>query len=235
MKTLGLLGGMSWHSTVIYYRTINEMVNRRLGDWHSSKLLLYSVDLEECRLLMMSNDWHGLEKILSPVAVKLQDAGADCIVMCTNTPHMIADAIREKIKIPLLHIAEETAKEIGKQKITTAALLGTKITMEESFFRSRLEQFGIKAMIPGDADRDYIHASILNELTKGIINDETRKKYLDIIGRLKAGGAGGIIFGCTEISLLFRPEDCGLPVFDTTLIHAQSAVDFALAPETVAA
>jgi aspartate racemase len=231
MKTLGLIGGLSWYSTTVYYRTINQLTNERLGSSHSAKLILFSVDFEEFRILQNKGDWNAVEKMLSDVAIQLENAGADCIVMCTNTPHLVADTIRQKIKIPLLHIAEETAKEIVSQKINKVGLLGTKFTMENSFFRDRLSQFGIESIVPDDADKDYIHASIFNELTKGLFRDETKSKFLDIINKLKSSGTKGVVFGCTEFSILINPVDCSIPIFDTTAIHSKAAVDFALSTE----
>jgi len=166
--------------------------------------------------------------MLTDIALRLQNAGADCIVMATNTPHLVADTLRQKIKIPLLHIAEETAKEIVKQKINKVGLLGTKFTMENSFFKDRLAKFGIETIVPDNSDRGFIHDSIFNELTRGIFKDETKKIYIDIIEKLKTEGANGVIFGCTEISLLIKQEDSSITVFDTTAIHSKAAVDFAL-------
>src|SRR5580765_7185487 len=228
MKTLGLIGALSWYSTTVYYRTINQLTNKRLGSSHSAKLILFSVDFEEFRVLQNKGDWNAVEKMLSDVAIQLENAGADRIVMCTNTPHLVADTIRQKIKIPLLHIAEETAKEIVSQKINKVGLLGTKFTMENSFFRDRLSQFGIESIVPDDADKDYIHASIFNELTRGFFKDDTKIKYLEIIDKLKKDGAKGIIFGCTEFSILINPADCSIPIFDTTAIHSKAAANFAL-------
>ena len=166
--------------------------------------------------------------MLTDIALKLQTAGADCIVMATNTPHLVADTVRKKITIPLLHIAEETAKEIVRQKKVKVGLLGTKFTMENSFFKDRLTNFGIETIVPDNADRDFIHASIFNELTKGIFKEESKTKYVDIIDKLKANGANGVIFGCTEIALLISQADSSITVFDTTVIHSKAAVDFAL-------
>lgn len=228
MKTLGLIGGLSWYSTTVYYRTINQLTNERLGSSHSAKLILFSVDFEEFRILQNKGDWNAVEKMLSDVAIQLENAGADCIVMCTNTPHLVADTIRQKIKIPLLHIAEETAKEIVSQKINKVGLLGTKFTMENSFFRDRLSQFGIESIVPDDADKDYIHASIFNELTRGFFKDDTKIKYLEIIDKLKNDGAKGVVFGCTEFSILINSSECSIPIFDTTEIHSKAAANFAL-------
>ena len=228
MKTLGLIGGLSWYSTIVYYRTINQLTNERLGSSHSAKLILFSIDFEEFRILQNKGDWNAVEKILSDIAIQLENAGADCIVMCTNTPHLVADTVRQKIKIPLLHIAEETAKEIVSKKINKIGLLGTKFTMENSFFKDRLLQFGIESIVPDDPDKDYIHASIFNELTRGFFKDDTKNKYLDIIDKLKERGAKGVVFGCTEFSILINPADCSIPIFDTTAIHSIAAANFAL-------
>ncbi len=228
MKTLGLIGGLSWYSTSVYYKTINQLTNQRLGSSHSSKLILFSVDFEEFRLLQNAGNWGAVEKMLSDIAIQLENAGADCIVMCTNTPHLVADTIRKKIKIPLLHIAEETAKEIVSQKINKVGLLGTRFTMENSFFKDRLSQFGIDTIVPADADKDYIHASIFNELTRGFFKDDTKNHYLEIIEKLKSDGAKGVVFGCTEFSILINSTDCSIPIFDTTAIHSKAAADFAL-------
>jgi len=228
MKTLGLIGGLSWYSTSVYYRTINQLTNERLGSSHSAKLILFSVDFEEFRLLQNVGDWSSVEKMLSGIALKLQDVGADCIVMCTNTPHLVADTIRKKIKIPLLHIAEETAKEINRQNINRVALLGTKFTMENSFFKERLLQFGIDSIVPDDPDKEFIHSTIFNELTRGIFKDETKINFLEIIEKLRLAGADGVIFGCTEFSILINSSDCNIPIFYTAFIHSKAATEFAL-------
>ena len=228
MKTLGLIGGMTWFSTAVYYKTINQLMNERLGGIHSAKLILYSLNFNDYKQLQDKDDWKQIESMFSNMAKKLENTGADCIVMCTNTPHLIADKIRQKIKIPLIHIAEETAKEIVRQKINKVALLGTKFTMENSFFKDKLSLLGIEPIIPDSNDRNFIHSSIFNEFAKGIYKEETKKKYLNIIEKLSKKGVQGIIFGCTEISLLLNPSECNIPVFDTTVIHSKAAVDFAL-------
>ncbi|QJD78174.1 aspartate/glutamate racemase family protein [Spirosoma rhododendri] len=228
MKTLGLIGGLSWYATSVYYTMLNQLTNQRLGKSHSSKLLLSSVDFEEFRLLQEAGEWDAIESMLSGVAIQLENAGADCIVMCANTVHLVADTIRQKIKIPLIHSAEETAKEIVSQKINKVALLGTKFTMENAFFSDRLSQFGINTIIPDEADKDYIHASIFNELTKGIFKEETKNKYIEIIDKLKSHGAEGVVFGSAEFSILLKPADCSIPIFDTIAIHSKAAVDFAV-------
>ena len=228
MKTLGLIGGLSWYATSVYYKTLNQLTNQLLGSSHSSKLLLFSVDFEEFSLLQKISDWDAIEKMLSGIAIRLENAGADCIVMCANTVHLVADTIRQKIKIPLLHSAEETAKEIVRQKINKVALLGTKFTMENPFFKDRLSQLGIDTIIPGEADKDYIHASIFNELTKGLFKDDTKNKYIEIIDKLKSCGAEGVVFGSAEFSILLNQSDCSIPIFDTIAIHSRAAVDFSL-------
>lgn len=228
MKTLGIIGGLSWFSTTVYYRTINQLINQQLGGSHSARLILYSIDFNDFKVLQEKNDWDKIEQMLTDIALRLQNAGADCIVMATNTPHLVADIVSQKIKIPLLHIAEETAKEIVKQKINKVGLLGTKFTMENAFFKDRLTKFGIETIIPDSSDRDFIHASIFNELTIGVFKDETKNKYVDIIAKLKRDGAEGVIFGCTEIALLITQDDSNITVFDTTAIHSKAAVDFAL-------
>ncbi|QMW04965.1 aspartate/glutamate racemase family protein [Spirosoma foliorum] len=229
MKTLGLIGGLSWYATSVYYKMLNELTNQRLGNSHSSKLLLFSVDFDEFRVLQEVGDWDAVETMLSGIAIQLEKAGADCIILCANTVHLVADTIRQKITIPLIHSAEETAKEIVSQNIHKVALLGTKFTMDNPFFRDRLSQFGITTMLPDQADKDYIHASIFNELTKGVFTDETKHKYTEIIDKLKRSGAEGVVFGSAEFSILLKPTDCSIPIFDTIAIHSKAAVDFAVA------
>ena len=228
MRTLGLIGGLSWLSTSVYYTTINRLVNKRLGNSHSAKLILYSVDFDEYKKFQSKNDWEQIETMLTGIAGRLENAGADCILLCSNTPHLVADAIREKIRIPFLHIAEETAKAIVKEGKSKVGLLGTKFTMENSFFKDCLSNYSLDTLIPSDEDRNFIHASISNELQKGVFKEETKEQYLKIIENLREKGAQGIILGCTEIPLLINQADCNLPVFDTTAIHSKAAVDFAL-------
>jgi len=228
MKTLGLIGGTSWVSTTDYYRIINQEMNRRLGSLNSAKLFLYSLNYEEFKPGSDSATLERMADQLTAISIKLQTAGADCILLCANTPHMVADDVQKNISIPLIHIAEVTAREIAKQKINKVALLGTKFTMELSFFKETLSAVGITTLIPDDAERDFIHATIFNELGKGIFTKETKEKYLEIIDRLVKQGAEGVIFGCTEIPMLIKENECSIPVFDTMLIHAKAAVDFAL-------
>ena len=229
MKTIGLIGGTSWLSTAEYYKLINEHLNARLGESHSARILLYSVDFQEFMPPASSAGWLEFGTRFTEIALRLEKGGADCLLFCANTPHMVADVVQRKIGIPLLHIGEKTALEIKKQCIPKIGLLGTKITMEQSFFREKLSAQGIQTFIPNENDRNFLHSSIFKELTKGIFRNETRERFLQIIDGLKKEGAKGIILGCTEFPLLVKQTECDLPLFDTTLIHALSAVDFALA------
>jgi aspartate racemase len=228
MKTLGLIGGTSWHSTVEYYRLINKGVHERLGAMHSAKLLLYSLDFEEYKPAPGPVHRKRMADILVGIAVTLEKAGAECLVLCANTSHMLADTIQENTGIPIVHIAEATGVEIKKQGLKKIALLGTRFTMEEPFFRDRLAAHGIETVVPIGDDGDFIHDSIINELVNGVFTEETRQGYIDVIQNLVGQGAEGVILGCTEIPLLLKPGDCPVPVFDTLQIHANAAVDFAL-------
>ena len=228
MKTLGLIGGTSWLSTVDYYRLINQEVNRRLGGLNSAKLVLYSLNFEEAKKFLDENNWIEISSMFCSAAKKLEQAGAEGIVICANTPHKIADDIRKVIQVPFIHIAEAATIEIKKWRINHVGLLGTKFTMEDNFFKDKLSEEQIGALIPHMDDREFIHGSIFDELGQGIFTQETRQRYIAIINKLVEQGAEGIIFGCTEIPLLIKPEDCPVPVFDTTIIHAKAAVEFAL-------
>lgn len=228
MKTLGLIGGTSWVSTADYYRIINQLVNERLGGLNSAKLFLYSLNLEEFKPSADPGKLLEMESTLSAIALKLQTAGADCIMLCANTPHIVADSVESKISIPLIHIAEVTAREIKKQKLNKIGLLGTRVTMEENFYRDKLSTHQIETIIPDAEDIEFIHTSIVTELGKGIFTEETKHKYLVIIEKLVRQGAEGIILGCTEIPMLINPAECSIPLFDTTAIHATTAVKFAL-------
>jgi aspartate racemase len=228
LKTIGLIGGLSWFSTVIYYQQINQLINERLGGAHYGNIILHSVNFHEFNELQKQGKWGEIERWLSDIAHRLEQAGADCILICSNTPHVVADAISEKIKIPFIHIAQVTGEAIAKQNISRVGLLGTRFTMEEGFFSKRLSALGIQTIVPEENERRFIHNSIFEELSRGIYSDTTRQRYFQAIDNLKQKGAGGIIFGCSEISLLIKPEECPLPVFDTTTIHARAAVDFAL-------
>lgn len=229
MKTLGLIGGTSWVSTVDYYRYINKLANEKRGGLNYAQILLYSISFNDVKSLADASDWENLGLLLSGIAQNLENAGAEAIVLCANTIHIVAEKVEEKIQIPLIHITDATAQEILRQGLKKVALLGTKFTMDNDFYRERLARFGIETIIPNDDERDFIHSSIFEELGKDIFTAETKQKYLEIIENLNERGAEGVIFGCTEIPMLLKPEDCPVPSFDTTFLHAQTAVDFALA------
>ena len=230
MKTIGLLGGMSWESTAVYYRIINETVCQRLGALHSAPLVLYSVDFEPIHHLQHAGKWSETADLLGRAAKCIEAAGADCLVICTNTMHKVADQVQQRIHIPMLHIADATAAAIKHAGMDTVGLLGTRFTMEQDFYRSRLtDQHGLNVLIPDDAEREIVHRVIYDELCVGDVRPSSRDQFVAIIDRMVAKGAAGIILGCTEISSLIRPEDTSAPLFDTTQIHAEAAVDWALA------
>ncbi|MBK9439862.1 MAG: aspartate/glutamate racemase family protein [Comamonadaceae bacterium] len=229
MKTLGLIGGMSWESTVPYYRLINQTVREQLGGLHSAKIVLYSVDFAEVEHLQMSNQWDAAGALLADAAQKLAGAGADALVLCTNTMHKVASAIEQAVAIPLLHIADPTALAIQQAGFTTVGLLGTRFTMEQDFYRSRLEQnHGLTVLTPPASGRDLVHQIIYEELCLGQVHDTSRQAYLQVIDDLRQQGAQAIILGCTEIALLVQPQHTDLPLFDTTALHARSAALWAL-------
>lgn len=228
MKTIGLLGGMSWESTQTYYRLINEGVKSRLGGLHSAKLVLYSVDFAEIEALQQRGDWAATARILSDAALSLQKAGADFLVIGTNTMHKVAPEIEQAIDIPLLHIADATSRVLAQDGITRVGLLGTRFTMEQAFYRDRLEDAGIEVITPDDAQRNTVHRVIYEELCRGEINPASREAYLDIVASLAERGAQAVILGCTEIGLLIRQADTSVPLYDTTGIHAALAVEQAL-------
>lgn len=228
MKILGLIGGTTWVSTADYYRIINEEVNKRMGGFNSAKLILYSVNFAEINILVDAADWRGISTVFSNASKKLEDAGAEGIVMCANTPHKVADDVRAAVRVPLIHIAEVTAREVKRAKISRVGLLGTKFTMEERFFKDQLSLRQIETLIPDVSDREFIHETIFNELGKGVFAAETKLRYFSIIDKLVEQGAEGVVLGCTEIPLLIKSEECSVPVFVTTSIHANAAVDFAL-------
>ncbi|WP_252270738.1 aspartate/glutamate racemase family protein [Pseudomonas subflava] len=229
MKTIGLIGGMSWESTLPYYRHVNEAIKARLGGLHSAQLVLYSVDFHEIEQLQRSGDWQRAGERLGEVAVALQRAGADFLVLCTNTMHKVAAAIEEASGLPLLHIADPTAAAIRAAGLQRVGLLGTRFTMEQPFYRERLEQqHGIDVLVPDEADRDLVHRVIYEELCLGVVREESRQAYRQIIERLVARGAQAVILGCTEIGLLVGEADAAVPLFDTTLLHARAAADEAL-------
>lgn len=232
MKTIGLLGGMSWESTVPYYRQINEAVKARLGGLHSAKIVLYSVDFAEIERLQHQGDWPAAGAVLADAARALERAGADFIVLCTNTMHKVAPAIEAAVKIPLLHIADPTAAAIRHAGLQRVGLLGTRFTMEQDFYRGRLiGEHGIEVLIPEADDRDLVHRVIYEELCLGRVEEPSREAYRGVMQRLVERGAQGIILGCTEISMLVGAQDARVPLFDTTAIHAAAAAAQALGRE----
>lgn len=232
MKTIGLVGGTTWYSTLDYYRYFNEMVNECLGGDEAAKVIINSVNYGEIKKLTKEGDWKSISKIICTAAKKAEDAGADCILIGANTMHNVADDVEKAISVPLIHIAKETAKEIGKLGIDTVALLGTKYTMQLNFFKDTLASYGIETIVPSDEGIEKINVAIYEELAKGIVLDPTKKTFIAIIDKLAGLGANGVVLGCTEIPLLIKPQDCPLPLFDTTKIHAKAAVNFALSLST---
>jgi aspartate racemase len=228
MKTIGLLGGMSWESSIEYERIINTEVRRRLGGVHSADLLIRSYDFAAIEELQAEGDWDGAGRLLAKDAHRLQEAGADLIVLCTNTMHLVADAIEAAIDVPFLHLADTTARAVIDAGIDTVALLGTRFTMEKDFYRGRLEQHGLTVVVPDEADMAVVHNVIYDELVRGRIVASSRNAYLEIIDRLIAGGCQGVIAGCTEIELLVTADDLSIPYFPTTRLHAIAAVNAAL-------
>lgn len=228
MKTIGLLGGMSWESTVPYYRIINETVKEKLGSLHSAKLVLYSMDFEEIASLQRAGAWDEAGQLLGRAAHSLRAAGADFLVVCTNTMHVVADTIEAAAGIPLCHIVDPTAGEIRQCGLKKIGLLGTRFTMEQDFYKYRLRnRHDLDVLVPDEADRDIVHKVIFEELCRGIVREESRQTYREIIQRLVDRGAQGIILGCTEISMLVQPDDVSVPVFDTTALHARKAAELA--------
>lgn len=229
MKTIGLLGGMSWESTVHYYRAINEGVKNSLGNLHSAKIAMYSVDFEPIEKLQHEGDWAGTASILSEAARNVESAGADFLLICTNTMHKVAPEIAQAINIPILHIADATAEVLLQKGISTVGLLGTAFTMEEDFYKGRLsDKHGLDVLVPGKEDRELVHRVIYKELCLGNIENDSRTEYLRIIDLMARQGAEGVILGCTEIGMLVSQEDTAVPLFDTTAIHAAKAVEFAI-------
>lgn len=223
MKTIGLIGGMSWESTVSYYQIINETIKEKLGGLHSAKIILYSVDFAEIEEYQSKGDWDKSAIILADAAMRLEQAGADYIVICTNTMHKVAPYIQKEIKIPIIHIAETTAEVLKKNNVKKVALLGTKYTMTQNFYKEKIQQNGIEVIIPNEINVKIVNDIIYNELCLGIISDKSRREYMRIIDSLKADGAEGVILGCTEIGLLISQEDSSIPIYDTTQIHAYVA------------
>ena len=229
MKTIGMLGGMSWESTLSYYRALNLGVKGALGGLHSAKILLNSVDFAEIEALQHAGRWDETALILADAAVALETAGADFLMICTNTMHKVAPQIQARIKIPLLHIADATATVLRKDGVKRVGLLGTRFTMEQDFYRERIEEQGIDVIVPDAGARDLVHRVIYEELCLGKINAESKVQFLNIVDELAEAGAEAVILGCTEIALLIQQEDTPIPLYDTTAIHAEQAVLFALA------
>jgi aspartate racemase len=230
VKTLGLLGGMSWESTALYYREINERVAERLGGHHSAEILLASVDFEPIVAMQASGDWDGAARVLGSRGRALADAGAELLVLCTNTMHRVAAEIERAAGIPLLHIADPTGDALVADGHRRVGLLGTRFTMEQAFYRDRLaDAFGLEVLTPGPEDRDLVHRVIYDELVHGVVRDESREAYRGVVQRLVDAGADSVILGCTEITMLIGGDDSPVPVFDTTALHARAAVDRALA------
>ena len=228
LKTIGLIGGMSWESTVTYYKIINETVKEKLGRLHSAKCILYSVDFQEIEECQANGNWEKSGEILGEAAYNLEKAGADFIVICTNTMHKVVNQIKEKISIPILHIAEMTAEKILEKGLKNIALLGTKYTMEQDFYKSKFIEKGINVIIPDKNDIETINEVIYDELCLGTINFNSKKKFLEIVDKLRSKGAEGIILGCTEIGLLIKNKDTDVPLFDTAIIHAEQAAMYSI-------
>ena len=228
LKTIGLIGGMSWESTVTYYKIINETVKEKVGGLHSAKCILYSIDFQEIEECQANGNWEKSGEILGEAANNLEKAGADFIVICTNTMHKVVNQIKEKISIPILHIAEMTAEKILEKGLKNIALLGTKYTMEQDFYKSKLIEKGINVIIPDKNDIEIINEVIYDELCLGTINSDSKKKFLEIVDKLRSKGAEGIILGCTEIGLLIKNEDTDVPLFDTAIIHAEQAAMYSI-------
>jgi aspartate racemase len=234
LKTIGLIGGMSWESTATYYRQINESVNQHMGGLHSAKVILYSVDFHEIERLQNAENWDAAGDLLAKAARSLESAGADFLVLCSNTIHKVACAIEASVAIPLLHIVDATAAEIKTAGYSTVGLLGTRFTMEQDFYRNRLrERHGLQVLIPKPEDRQIIHRVIFEELCLGKIEPDSRAEYRRIMAELMAQGAQAIILGCTEIALLVGQNDSEVPLFDTTSIHVRRAVEWALFPDGI--
>lgn len=228
MKTIGLIGGMSWESTVTYYQILNETVKQQLGGFHSAKILLYSVDFAQIEEQQITGQWEESAKLLGDAAEKLEKAGADLLLICTNTMHKVAPQVQQRVSIPLLHIAELTADALTQAGITKVGLLGSTYTMKQDFYKAKILEAGIDVVIPNESDMEMVNHVIFHELCMGIISEESRQKYAAVIADLKERGAQGVILGCTEIGLLVTQADSPLPVFDTTRIHAEKAALFAI-------
>ena len=228
MKKIGLIGGLTWVSTLEYYRLLNELINEREGGSEAAEIILYSVNFGPIKKMTEAGDWNGISVIIRQAARVLEKAGADCLILGANTMHKIAPEIQASISIPLIHIATITAHAINKQNMKRIALLGTKYTMQLDFYKNALAQYGIETLVPGEKDIEFINTSIYTELGKNIFLPATRQQYVEIINELAGRGAEGVILGCTEIPMLIKQTDSSIPVFDTTKLHAMAAVEFAL-------
>ncbi|HEY7382260.1 MAG TPA: aspartate/glutamate racemase family protein [Beijerinckiaceae bacterium] len=229
MKTLGLIGGMSWESTAIYYRHLNELARERLGGLHSARLLLWSFDFAEVAERQHAADWDGAARLLVDAARRLERGGAEALLICTNTMHRMAGDVEKAVRIPLLHIADATARAVKASTSRRPALLATRFTMEQEFYKGRLrDRHGIEVIVPDETGREVVHRIIYEELCRGEVKEQSKAAYLELVDRLRAAGADGVVLGCTEITMLISQSDLDIPVFDTTRIHAETAMDFAL-------
>lgn len=228
MKTLGLIGGTSWHSTVDYYRLINRGVHERLGEVNAARLVMFSLNMQEFKNIIDAGGWKAGENYLVPFAQKLEAFGAEGLVICANTPHIVADGIRAAVSIPLIHIVEATALVLAQKNVSTVGVLGTTFTMEQPFYRDMLEKHGIKMIVPEPEDRAWINDNIFGELAAGVFRDETKQRYKELMRELGERGAQGVALACTEIPVLIKPEECPIPAFDTIAIHANAAVEWML-------
>lgn len=229
MRKIGLIGGMSWESTAVYYRLINQGVAEQLGGLNSAEVILESLNFQEISELQKNSDWEAAAKVLLGAAQRLEKVGAQCILIATNTMHMVAEAVQNGISIPLLHIADSCGKALLEQNISSTILLGTKFTMEQNFYSARLkEKFGIEVVVPDSKDREIVHSVIYDELCKGIVRPESRQIYLDIVNKLAVTGVQSVILGCTEIGMLISQSDLSIKVFDTTILHTGEAIRFSL-------
>ncbi|MCT2343688.1 aspartate/glutamate racemase family protein [Niallia taxi] len=231
MKTIGLIGGLSWESTADYYQIINTLVKEELGGLNSAKCLIYSFNMEEMAVLQREGKWEQAAQLMADAAKTLETGGAEVILICTNTMHKVAQEVQEAISVPLIHIAQSTARSITTKGLKKVGLLGTKFTMEQDFYKEVLDQYGIETIIPEACDREDVHSIIFDELCQGKFFPESKERYLEIIRKLLADGAEGIILGCTEIPLLIKDEDIDIPLFNTTYLHSKEAVDFSFGKE----
>ncbi|WOD62852.1 aspartate/glutamate racemase family protein [Niallia taxi] len=231
MKTIGLIGGLSWESTADYYQIINTLVKEELGGLNSAKCLIYSFNMEEMAVLQREGKWEQAAQLMADAAKTLETGGAEVILICTNTMHKVAQEVQEAISVPLIHIAQSTARSITTKGLKKVGLLGTKFTMEQDFYKEVLNLYGIETIIPEACDREDVHSIIFDELCQGKFFPESKERYLEIIRKLLADGAEGIILGCTEIPLLIKDEDIDIPLFNTTYLHSKEAVDFSFGKE----